>query len=625
MPSALAVLSLVCLVSAGPVPGPGPVHARAAADPGAPVPVATSSPPVVAPAADDAAGLVAARLHDLFAREWAWRLRENPELATAVGVHDYDDRLADLAPATLARQVVETEAFLAELAAIDPTLLTPEDRVSRDMFAAQLADRVAAHHFGEQFLPFNADSGFHTDFALIWEPMPFATVADYERYLARLAAFPRLMAQQLELLREGLRRGITVPRATLVGIDAAVDPLLVADPEQHALWAPFARLPAQLPAAERERLRAAGRQALRELVVPAYAAFRSFLVEEYLPGCRTTLAASALPDGEAYYRFLIRRYTTLELTAEEIHAIGLAEVATIRAEMEEVIRTVGFSGDFAAFLQFLRSDPRFYPQTAEELLLRASTIAKRMDGKLPALFGRLPRQPYTVAPVPDYLAPKYTAGRYNGAPKDSTEPGTYWVNTWALDTRPLYNLEALTLHEAVPGHHLQGALAEEAGEVPPFRRYSYISAFGEGWGLYAEWLGLEAGFYHDPYSNFGRLTYAMWRAARLVVDTGVHAFGWSRDQVIDYLAANTALSLHEVTTETDRYISWPGQALSYRIGYLELRRLRALAEQELGAHFDVRRFHDAVLGAGAVPLPALAEQIDRFLTAEKVRLGAAAR
>jgi uncharacterized protein (DUF885 family) len=432
------------------------------------------------------------------------------------------------------------------------------------------------------------------------------------------------MDQNIAWMREGLAKGMTPPKATLPGIERTIEALIVDDPETSALWGPFGRMPAQLPAAERERLQRAAREVIAQQVVPAYRRFLDFVTREYVPGARETLAASALPNGEAYYRFLIRQYTTRDdLTAEQIHQIGRDEVKAIRAEMDAVIREVGFEGDFAAFLHFLRTDPRFYAKTAEELLMHASTIAKRMDGKLPALFGRLPRQPYTVAPVPDYLAPKYTAGRYNGSPIESTEPGYYWVNTYALETRPLYNLEALTYHEAVPGHHLQGALAQEAAGVPPFRKYSYISTFGEGWGLYSEWLGVEAGFYQDPYSNFGRLTYAMWRACRLVVDTGVHAMGWTRQQMIDYLAANTALSLHEVETETDRYISWPGQALSYRIGYLKLRELRAKAERELGERFDVRRFHDAVLEHGAVPLPVLEEQVDRFIAAEKA--GAAGR
>jgi uncharacterized protein (DUF885 family) len=537
-------------------------------------------------------------------------------------VHDDDDKLSDASPETLAREIVDTKAFLADLKGIDRAKLSGDDQVNYDIFETQLTQRVDSYGFGEQYLTINADSGFHSGFAQIWEPMPFQTVKGYENYLSRLRAFPRYMDQNIALMREGLKRGMTVPKATLVGVEDSIKVLAVDDPEKSSLWKPFSRIPQQLPAAERDRLQAAGRQAIRDSVVPAYGKFYDFMVKEYLPGCRTTLAAAALPNGEAYYKFLIRQYTTLDLTAEQIHQIGLDEVKSIRAEMDEVIKKVGFQGDFAAFLKFLRTDPQFYPKTGEELLMRASYIAKRMDGKLPSLFKTLPRQPYTVAPVPDYLAPKYTGGRYNGAPKDSTEAGKYWVNTYALDTRSLYNLEALTFHEAVPGHHLQGALAEEATGVPNFRKYSYISAFGEGWGLYSEWLGLEAGFYTDPYSNFGRLTYAMWRACRLVVDTGVHSQGWTRQQVLDYLATNTALSLHEVETETDRYISWPGQALSYRIGYLKIRELRARAEKELGEHFDVRLFHDAVLKNGSVPLPVLERQVDQFIAEQKKGLGA---
>ena len=568
--------------------------------------------------AEGAEGDPAARLHDLFDREWQWRIRQFPELASGVGVHDWDYRLSDLSPATLAGIVERARGFQSELQAIDRGALSPEDQASYDIFATQLRERIESFDYGEQYLTLNADSGFHTSFPLIWQSMPFQTVEGYENYIARLRAFPRYMDQNIALMREGLAKGITPPRATLVGVEKTVEPLMVDDPEKIALWTPFTRLPEQIPAAERERLLAAGRAVIRDEVVPAYRRFHEFLTKDYLPNTRETLAATALPNGDAYYRFLIRQYTTREdLTAQQIHQLGLDEVKALRAEMDAVIEQVGFQGDFAAFLHFLRTDPRFYAKTGEELLMNAATIAKRMDGKLPTLFGRLPRQPYTVAPVPDYLAPKYTAGRYNGAPIDSTEPGTYWVNTYALETRPLYNLEALTFHEAVPGHHLQGALAQEADAVPEFRRYSYISAFGEGWGLYSEWLGLEAGFYQDPYSNFGRLTYAMWRACRLVVDTGVHAMGWTRQQMIDFMASNTALSLHEVETETDRYISWPGQALSYRIGYLKIRELRAKAEKELGERFDVRRFHDAVLENGAVPLPVLEDQVERFIAREK--------
>jgi len=332
-----------------------------------------------------------------------------------------------------------------------------------------------------------------------------------------------------------------------------------------------------------------------------------------MPQTRQSYAAAAMPGGREYYATQVAWHPTLDPEPEEIHEIGLAEVARIRTEMQEVLEEVGFEGTFDEFLHFLRTDSRFYVDSAEELLMRASYIAKRMDGKLPSLFKTLPRLTYTVEPVPAHIAPKYTAGRYVSAPFGSTQPGRHWVNTYALETRPLYNLEALSLHEAVPGHHFQNALNQELDDVPNFRRHSYLSAFGEGWGLYSEWLGLEAGFYTDPYSDFGRLTYEMWRACRLVVDTGVHAMGWSRERMMEFLASRTALSLHEVTTETDRYISWPGQALSYKMGQLKINELRDRAERELGDRFDVREFHDAVLLNGSVPLPELERLIERHI------------
>ncbi len=576
---------------------------------------ASAQPPAVAP---DEEG----RFLDLVEREWRWRLIENPLLATAAGVHDYDDRLPDESLAADERRTAETAAFLADLAAIDRSRLPASRRVDLDIFRAQLEDRLAAHRFSEQLLPLNADSGFHTSYALLPRQVPLSTVRDYDNYLARLRALPQVLDQNIALLAEGLRRGITVPRATLDGIDTTIRPLAEVAPEQHPLYEPFARFPATFGAGEKERLRRTGRAAVEE-ILQAYGRVLDFMLEVYLPGARTTLAATTLPDGDAYYRFLIRRFTTLEQGADEIHRLGLAEVEQIRNEMDGVIARAGFTGTFPEFLDFLRTDPRFYPKTAEQLLEAAAWIAKRMDGKLPALFGRLPRQPYGVAPVPAALAPKYTAGRYSGSPRESTEPGWYWVNTYALDRRPLYNLPALTLHEAVPGHHLQGALAEEQEDVLPFRRFSYISAFGEGWGLYSEWLGLETGMYEDPYDEFGYLTYQAWRACRLVVDTGVHAYGWSRDRAIDYLAANTALSLHEVETEIDRYISWPGQALSYYTGYLKMRELRARAEAALGAGFDLRAFHDELLAQGSLPLPVLDARIDEWIRFRRAESGGA--
>ena len=550
-------------------------------------------------------------------REWQWRLREDPLFATAVGEHDYDDRLPSAAADDQERHDRETRQFLAELDAIPRAELAARERVDYDIFRNQLQERIDSFRFNEWWVPLNADSGFHSDFAQLPENVPLQTVADYDHYLARLTAFPRYMQEQIAALRAGLQHGVTVPRVTLKGVETSIQPHVVQDATKSVFWAPFAHFPPAFTAADRERLAEAGRRAILEGVAPAYASFLEFMTKEYVPGSRETLAATALPDGAAYYRFLIRRFTTLDLDPEAIHQIGLREVERLSAEMDTVMKQTGFTGDRAAFLTFLRTDPRFYAKSPQALLEHAAWIAKSMDGKLPALFGKLPRTPYTVEPVPDHLAPKYTSGRYVAPPFGGTQPGIYWVNTYALESRPLYNLEALTFHEAVPGHHLQGALAQEQTDLASFRRFSYISAFGEGWGLYSEWLGLEAGFYTDPYSNFGRLTYAMWRACRLVVDTGIHAKGWTRQQAIDYMASHTALPLHEVETETDRYISWPAQALSYKLGELKIRELRKRAEDALGAGFDVRAFHDRVLRDGSVPLPVLEASIDEWIAERK--------
>jgi uncharacterized protein (DUF885 family) len=555
----------------------------------------------------------AADLHDLFAREWEDRMAEDPLLATSVGRHEYDHRLPDVTSAAQKRRGEKARGFLEELAAIDRDSLSKTDGVSYDMFRRQLELRLADIEFGDYELPVNADSGFHTDFARLPNDMPLDDVDGYEDYLARLRAFPVYVAQQVANMRRGLERSMSLPRVVLDGIEVTMATHIVEDSRQSVFWAPFESFPAGVPESEHERLRREGGAAIVDRVVAGYQSFLDFMVEEYIPGSRESLGASELPEGSEYYRHKIRTFTTLDLAPEEIHQIGLGHVARIRSEMEAVIAEVGFAGTFAEFLEFLRTDPRFYAESPEALLKEAAYIAKRMDGKLPALFGRLPRLPYTVEPVPDYLAPKYTTGRYVGAPWGGSEPGRYWVNTYNLASRPLYNLEALSLHEAVPGHHLQIALNQEIEGLPNFRRFSYISAFGEGWGLYSEWLGLEAGFYTDPYSNFGRLTYEMWRACRLVVDTGVHAFGWTREQMIDFLASNTALPLHEVETETDRYISWPGQALSYKLGEIEIRKLRLEAEEALGERFDVRAFHDAVLANGSVPLPVLRQAIEGFI------------
>jgi uncharacterized protein (DUF885 family) len=567
-------------------------------------------------AAAETSGAPAA-FHALLGEDWEARLREDPLLATSTGDHRYDDRLPSVAPAELERAAQRQRATLARLRDIARASLDTQDRISYDMLAAELRDDVAAHELGQWRLPINADSGFHTAFADLPRHTTLATTRDYENYIARLRAFPAYVAQQIANMREGLRTGFTLPRVVLDGYDVTIRTHVVEDPEQSVFYPPFRAFPPGVPERERARLVAAGRAAIREGAVAGYRTFLDFMTGEYLPKTRTTTAAADLPRGREYYAQRVRHFTTLDVTPEEVHKIGLAEVARIHAEMVDVIKQAGFQGDFAAFLQFLRTDPRFYARTPEELLKEASFIAKRMDGKLPSLFGRLPRLPYGVEPVPAHLAPKYTGGRYVEAPVGGTRAGTYWVNTYALESRPLYVLEALTLHEAVPGHHLQIALQQELQGVPPFRRAAGVGAFVEGWGLYSERLGLEAGFYQDPYRNFGRLTYEMWRACRLVVDTGLHALGWSRSQAMDFLASNTALSLHEVRTETDRYISWPGQALAYKMGELKIRELRRQAEAELGPRFDIRAFHDAVLANGPVPLPVLEEQIRDFIAAHR--------
>ncbi|MGH7700565.1 MAG: DUF885 domain-containing protein [Gemmatimonadales bacterium] len=563
------------------------------------------APPVAAQAAGDAR----TRLHALFDEAWAFELREDPLFATEVGEHRYDDRLPAVTRDDEARRARARAEFLERLRAIDRARLGTQDRVSYDVFRRQLEDRIAEFEFGAYRAPLTADYGFHMGLADLPNRVPLATTRDYENYLARLRAVPAYVDQHVALLREGLATGFTVPRVTLEGYEATITPHVVDDPSASVFWKPFDAFGPGVPEGDRARLRAAGRSAIADAVVPAYRGFLGFMTREYLPGARATLGASALPDGRAYYEFLVRRYTTLDVTPEEVHRIGLAEVRRIRGEMDAVIRQTGFEGDFAAFLEFLRTDPRFYARTPGELLREAAWIAKQMDGKLPSLFKTLPRLPYGVAPVPEHIAPKFTAGRYISAPVGGTRAGYYWVNTHALESRPLYALEALTLHEAVPGHHLQIALAQELEGLPPFRRFAGVTAFTEGWALYAERLGLEAGFYGDPYRNFGRLTYEMWRACRLVIDTGIHALGWTREQAMDFLARNTALSLHEVRTETDRYISWPGQALAYKMGELKIRELRGAAEGALGERFDVRAFHDAVLQNGELPLGVLEERV----------------
>jgi uncharacterized protein (DUF885 family) len=572
------------------------------------------APPPRSASADEGPG---APLKALLDEHWEFRLREDPLFATRVGDRRYDDRLPSVAPGDFGRRDAFTKRIREGLAAIDRLALSPSERIDYDMLAQNLDHDLAETAFRTWRMPLNAEGSYHSSFARLPSSVPLATTRDYENFLARLRAFPAYGRQQMENMREGLRTGFVQPRVILEGFEGTITPHIVDAPEKSVFWKPFAAFPVGVPEADRERLRGEGRAVIERGIVPGYRALLDFVTTEYLPKARTTIAASELPQGREYYAYLVRDFTTLDVTPEAVHRKGQGEVARLRAEMADVLDELKWDKGFPAFLEFLRTDPRFYPKTGEELLQVASYIAKRMDGKLPSLFKTLPRQPYGVVPVPADIAPKYTAGRYNGAPIGGTRAGEYWVNTYALETRTLYTLEALTLHEAVPGHHLQTSLAQEMTGLHPFRRFEYVDAFGEGWGLYSEFLGREAGFYQDPYSNFGRLTYEMWRACRLVVDTGMHAMGWSRDRALQYLADNTALSRHEVTTEIDRYIGWPAQALAYKMGELKIRELRRRAELALGSRFDVREFHDAVLRNGSVPLAVLEEQIDAYVAAAK--------
>jgi uncharacterized protein (DUF885 family) len=570
---------------------------------------------LVAGAARSAEKGASEQLRQLFADDWEAYLEANPLFATMYGDPRYNDRLSDPSVAAEERQHRMTEEFLARLEKIDRDALSPADRANYDIYKRLKETALREFEFQSHLMPITNRDGFHVEFPQLPENVPLKTVKDYENYVARLEKFKGYAEAHIEVMRRGLQAGYVLPRIVLEGIDGAIQPHIVEDPEQSLLYKPFQNFPEGIAAKDRERLTQKGRAAIANSVVPGYRLFLEFVDTEYVPAARTDIGASSLPNGNAFYEHRVRRFTTLDVTPSEIHDIGISEVARIRAEMEKIIAEVEFQGSFGDFLAFLRSDPRFYAATPEDLMMHVALVLKKMDGALPTLFGTLPRMPYGIKPVPDYIAPKTTTAYYDRPAGDGTKAGFYFVNTYELRSRPLYEVEALSLHEAVPGHHLQIALQQELGDVPNFRRFTGFTAFVEGWALYSERLGLEVGFYEDPYSNFGRLTYEMWRACRLVVDTGIHSMGWTRQQAIDFMAAHTALALHNVTTEVDRYISWPGQALAYKIGELKIRELRVRAEKRLGPRFDVRAFHDVVLGGGAVPLDVLEANVSSWIEA----------
>ncbi|MFG3449665.1 DUF885 domain-containing protein [Stenotrophomonas sp. NPDC047960] len=570
----------------------------------APVALAAPSAPAAAPASLATGSPADAAFRAIYEKEWAWRQAGGGEASEDGDGPATATRMPDVGAAAQQARLAVWDDVLAQLDKLDTRALSPTNQVNHAIYRDQVFNLAQEVRLRGYEMPFNSDSSFWSNLSFMAR-REMKTAADYRNYIARLNDVPRYFDQQTDNMRAGLKRGFSVPRAVLDGREVSIATVAeLKDPTQSPLYAPFRKLPASIPAAEQAALQAQARQAISASVVPAFVKLRTFFVSEYVPQARTTLAAEALPDGKAYYQQQIHQYTTLDLTPQQIHEIGLKEVARIQKEMNDVIKQVKFKGSFAEFLAFLRTDPQFYARTPDELLHRAAWISKRVDGVI-GKYMTLPRARFTIVPVPPDIAPFWTAGRGG--------MGTYWVNTYNLPARPLYNLPALTLHESDPGHALQGALAAEQGEQPEFRRNAYISAYGEGWGLYSEKLGVEMGIYETPYEDFGRLTYEMWRAARLVIDTGVHHKGWTRDQALAYLRDHTALSEHEVTTEVDRYISWPGQALSYKLGEIAIVRLRGEAEKALGDRFDVKSFHDAVLRQGSVPLPVLDAQIRAYI------------
>jgi uncharacterized protein (DUF885 family) len=556
---------------------------------------------------------VSFQLKQIFADEFEYGLKEYPLFATSYGDHRFDDKLAAVSIADSERRVAQQRQFLERLQTLDREALDSEEKVNYDIFKHLTENSIKEYVFQSHLMPISQMGGFHTGFAQLPERIRLDNTKDYENYIARLNGFGAYTAGHIELMRAGVENGFVLPRVVMKDIVGSIKPHIVANANESLLFKPFEKFPKIISQADRQRLTRAGRKAIINSVVPAYQLFLKFMTEEYIPAGRAEISASSLPDGKAYYEHCVRRYTTLDIGPEEVHDIGLHEVKRIRKEMLERIEKTGFEGDFDEFAKFLHTDERFYVDTPEQLLKEVAFVLKRIDGQLPKLFGTFPRMPFGVKEVPDYLALDSAAAYYHRPPADGSRAGFFYVNTYDLNGLPLYVIEALSLHESVPGHHFQIALQQEIKNMPEFRCFSLFGSYSEGWALYAERLGLEMGFYEDPYCDFGRLNFEMWRACRLVVDTGIHYFGWSRQKAIDYLARYTTFDRDYIATEVDRYIVWPGQALSYKMGELKIRELRAIAEQKLGENFDVRKFHNIVLRNGSVPLDVLEDNVNVWL------------
>ena len=554
------------------------------------------------------------QLEELLADYWSYTLQESPTLATRAGVNDFNHLLPQVSPVDQARKLRSEEAFQERLNSIDRDSLNRDNQVNYDLLDWELGRSIDGMRLNTSRIPFNTFSSFFSGALRASFGINMNTEEDYRDYIARIEEFPRYFNENIENMRQGIRDGFVLPKIIIGGVLPTVQAQVYDNPDDSSLADPILDINERLPEAVRTQIINDTRNAIRTYAIPSFRQLVTFLEEEYYPAATEGISATDLENGEEYYSHQIRVYTTrTDLTADDIHEIGLSEVTRIRSEMDALIEESGFEGSFGEFTEFLRTDPQFYAETAEELLQAASFVAKKIDYRMPEFFGRLPRTPYGVVPVPDEIAPNFTTAAYNYAVVGGTRGGAYWVNTYALDQRPLYELPALTAHEAVPGHHQQNAIASEIEDVPEFRKVLGYSAFGEGWGLYSEKLAIDMDIYENEYEHFGRLSYEMWRACRLVIDTGIHAKGWSRQQALDYLGDNTSLSQANIRAEVDRYISWPGQALAYKLGEMKILELRARAETELDDRFDIREFHDVVLGQGALPLDLLERVVNQYI------------
>ena len=555
-------------------------------------------------------------LHKFFDREWEYEMRTNPTYASMLGDRRWNDRWGDSSLPAIQKEQEHRETALKDLRKIGREKLPPVEQLNYDLFEDDLLKSIEEHQFGIYLMPITQRRGVQTVDDLA-SGLRFETQKDYEDWIARLNAFPQMMNQTIDLMREGIRVRVLQPKITMQRVPAQIEKQIVSDPTASGFYKPFAKFPASISTATQEKLKSDAQAAIRERVVPSFVTFKEFFNGEYFPACFDQVGCWQWPGGEKAYAFLARKFTTTSMTPQQIHDTGMSEVRRIRGEMEKIKSKTGFKGTMPEFMEFLRSDPKFYFKTGEELLAASRALSKEIDPLLVKIFKTLPRTPYGVEPIPDNIAPDTTTAYYRPPAADGSRAGSYFVNLYNPETRPKWEMMALTLHEAVPGHHFQIALAQEQGELPKFRRHGGYTAFIEGWGLYAEYLGEDLDLYKDPYSKFGQLTYEMWRAVRLVVDTGMHSLRWDRQKAIDFFKENAAKTENDIVNEIDRYISWPGQALAYKIGELKIKELRARAEKRLGAKFDLRAFHDEVLLSGPVPLEILEKRVSRWLESER--------